>query len=98
MCCLLRHLDLLDLDLLDLLDFDLELPLLFLLASQLLLLLSRFLRILSVKSVFLLFDLTLPHLLSLLFLQLANQSVPLDVDALEAFPEAVRHAFEVGAE
>ena len=87
-----------DLLLFELLHLDCKLPLLFLLTAESLLLLSLPFGILSLESVFLLFELALSCLLSLLFLQVANQPLSGDLLALVALPDAIWHSFEVCAE
>lgn len=52
----------------------------------------------ALLTVFLLLELTFTGLLALLFLEVADESLPGDGLALEALPDSVWHTFEVSAE
>ena len=95
---MLLHLLPSDFLLLHLLHLDLELALFFLLAALPLLLFTLLLGILPLLPIFLLLKLSLTGLLSLLLLKVTDETLSGDGLALEAFPDAVRHALEVSTE
>lgn len=75
-----------------------QLKLLLLLPAIFQLVFSLLLDLLLIETVFLLFLLTLASLLSLLLLEVADQALPGDSLALEAFPDAVWHSVQICAE